>query len=113
MSLTLFEIIKVSLEKQEIIQVEEYLNRIEEINTKIENKLINLSYRLSKAIILKESKQQRERIKSELLLEEIANEEIIFYSHTIYAMLSLCELYIDELAKTNDKTFLKKLNQLV
>jgi len=112
LSFTLFYIIKVYSEKQELEQAEAYLNKLEVVNNEIKNELINLNYRLSKALFLKESKQQRERIKAEILFEEIANEEIIYYNHTIYAILSLCELYLEELTKTNDISYKEKLSTL-
>ena len=109
MSFTLFNIIKVYSEKQELEQAKEYLNKLETIDTEIKNDYINLNYKLSKALLLKDSKQQRDRIKAEILFEEIINKEIIFYNHSIYAILCLCELYLEELTKTNDISYKKKL----
>ncbi|MCE7742150.1 MAG: tetratricopeptide repeat protein [Candidatus Heimdallarchaeota archaeon] len=113
MTFTLFEIIRIFIEKKDIEQARFYFSKLEEINAQLENKHISLTFRLSEALLLINSELQRKRIKAEYLLEQIIEEPIIFFPYTMDAILSLSEFYLKELRLSGDTAFLSKLDILV
>ena len=113
MSFSLFELITIFTEKNKVEQSNFYFAKLKYVNDKLENRYVNLSYRLSEAMILLNSESHRNKIKAEYLLEQIIEEPIIFFPYTIDAISFLCEFYLNELIFTGDRGFLNKLNNLV
>lgn len=116
---TLFIMIQVSIDKGALHQAEQYLLRLQEINSQEENNLIHQRYRVAQALLLKTSNRARKKVKAEELFEEVTEEEVIEPTLTITAMLALCELLLDEIRAYGDskalqqaKTVVKKINVL-
>jgi len=116
---TLFVLIQVNIDKDAFHQAEQYLLRLQEINSQEENKLIHQRYRVAQALLFKTSNRARKKVKAEELLEEVTEEEVIEPTLTITALLALCELLLDEIRAYGDsealqqaKTVVKRLNVL-
>ncbi|MHA2249607.1 MAG: tetratricopeptide repeat protein [Candidatus Kariarchaeaceae archaeon] len=94
---SLFTLISLCLEMNKNELAQECMTDLEKIKQRNDNKLIDLSYKLSKALILKKQIRAKDKLESHLLFEQIINDEILDYQMTIFAMFNLCELLIEEL----------------
>jgi tetratricopeptide (TPR) repeat protein len=90
-----------------------YLKRLEEIDIKEENKYISQTFRLAKAIVLKESERVINLAEAQVLLQEIAHEEMISLENNVTANLNLCELLLQELRATGNEEVLRELKKLL
>jgi tetratricopeptide (TPR) repeat protein len=59
-------------------QAKDYLDQFKSIIDEIDNKPLLLNYRFSEALVLKISEQHRDRIKAELLFEQLLEEELTY-----------------------------------
>ncbi|MHA1461246.1 MAG: tetratricopeptide repeat protein [Promethearchaeota archaeon] len=89
------------------------LEQLEEINDKEDNKIIDLTYRYSKARVLKTSPRIHNRAKAEEIFKQIVQEEMIHGELTINSFLNLCELLLDELRTTNEIEVLNELENTI
>lgn len=93
-------------------QAKDYLEEYKSIVAEIENKPLLLNYRFSEAIVLKISKQQRDRIKAEVLFEQLLEEDLSYSLH-VNVLLNLSEFLLNELQNTDDETILEKVKKHV
>ena len=112
-SATISSIIEALVYKGDVERAQRYLGQLEEINDKEDNKTIDLAYRYSKARVLKASPRIHNRAKAEELFKQIIQEEMLLSETTINALLSLCELLLDELRITNETEVLKELQKVI
>lgn len=110
---SLFSLVIVALEKHSLELARRYLQRLQEINSQEENKIINQNYRVAKALVLKTSTRMRNRAKSEELLEQVVEEEILNFELVITALLHLCELLLIDLRLSGDPEVLSELQARV
>ncbi|MFX0183856.1 MAG: hypothetical protein ACFE95_12300, partial [Candidatus Hodarchaeota archaeon] len=96
-SITLFNMISVETQRNLIENSENYLKKLNEINDKENNMVINQIYRLAKALVLKTSDRVVKQAEAQQLFQEIADEEIIQHEINVIAMKNLCDLLIQEL----------------
>jgi len=99
----LCNIIESLILKGHVNQTQKYLGELKQINDQEDNEWIETMYLLSKADILKQSPRIHNRAKAEEILKQVVQREIIpSLDLTIGAIVSLCELLLDELRITND-----------
>jgi len=98
----LFYLFKLSIDKNDKKQAEEYLEQIRDIQKNEDNVLINLFYRTATAILLKNSDRPRNKIKAEEIFEKIVQEEIIYHELTVMSKIYLCELLLFELQVSSE-----------
>ncbi|MCH8906497.1 MAG: tetratricopeptide repeat protein [Candidatus Heimdallarchaeota archaeon] len=110
---SLYNMIILELENAKIEFAREYLDQLENINDKTQNKIIDLRYRLAEAIFNKRLGRTINRAKSQELLQTIAHEDLIDHELTVYAKLNLCDLLLTELKNTSDEDVLGEINFLV
>ncbi|MFX0209660.1 MAG: hypothetical protein ACFFDT_27010, partial [Candidatus Hodarchaeota archaeon] len=108
MSDTLFYLIIVSLDMENLDQAQMYLEQLKSCDTREKNKLINQRYRLANALVLKTSKRAKNIGKAQELLEQIANEEIVQHRLTVIALLNLFELLLQELQSSGEEEILEE-----
>ncbi|MHA1977503.1 MAG: tetratricopeptide repeat protein [Candidatus Hodarchaeales archaeon] len=90
--------------------ISSYLDEFQKINDKRRNiPMITQKYRLTKAIVLKNSNRLSDKMKALAIFQEIAKEEIVWYELTIAAMLNQSELLLFELKTTHDESVLKEV----
>ncbi|MFX0125193.1 MAG: tetratricopeptide repeat protein [Candidatus Hodarchaeota archaeon] len=94
-------------------KAQSYLQQFQEINAKEENKIISQRYRLAKALVLKNSKRAKMKVKSSETLEELISEEIIDHALTVRAMFELSELLIDELRAYEEEEVFYEVKELI
>ncbi|MFX1251045.1 MAG: tetratricopeptide repeat protein [Promethearchaeota archaeon] len=96
-SLPLFNLVQLSVLIESREQTHSYLQQLQKINDKEDNKYIRQRYHVANALVLKRSSRLRDRSKAEELFEQVAKEEIINHELTVMALLNLCDILIDEL----------------
>lgn len=115
-------LIKIALDKKSIDQAQKYLRRYREYLEK--NKITEdyPGYLLSKARVLLRSTRTRERAKAErFLIQEIERRDKIISRSTlgfpgaspIWAIIELCDYYLEELRSTNDLGILDDIIPLI
>ncbi len=107
------------LDVENIGKATTYLQSLQEIDKEIENKVLEITSKLSTALVLKKSENIQERMKAKELLKYIINEKDVEYQIVETAILNLCDLLIIELKKSEDyklldelKFFLDKLQEV-
>lgn len=86
---------------------QKHLEELQQLNDSETNKLVNIRYRIAKALVLKKSGRSRNRAKAEEILQRIVEEEIIEHEMSVLALLNLCELLLEELRAYGDLEIMK------
>ncbi len=113
MSRVYYGLIKISLEKNDLPSAHKYLAQLEEINQKIDSKLVDQQYRLSKAFVLKKSKRMLDKAQAFAIFKTLAHEEIVLHTFTVAAMLNLCEMLLFEIKSTKSQESFQELQALL
>ena len=108
----LYYLIFLAVDCKEHHKAEEYLALLAKINSSYPNKEVSQQFKVSTALLLKESSRSRNWIKAAEILEKVVQEEIVDYLITVDAMFLLFELLILELKQSADSEVLKEINNL-
>jgi len=106
-------LIQILIDKGDLERAQTSLHDLEQLNTKLKNKQINLMYLFDKALLLKTSSRALNRGKAEEILKQLLEEEVLVYESRLEALLNLCELLLTELSMTNDLEVLEELHQFI
>ena len=109
----LCDLIRLALGQQENSVANQWFQYLEEIETQTEHKYVNLSYRLAKALILKQSPRMHQKMQAQQILINIVAEDIINHEKTIIAMQNLCELLLDELKTYGEQEVLEEAKNII
>jgi tetratricopeptide (TPR) repeat protein len=93
-------------------EVEEYLQKLQEINTAEDNKIINQFFILAKANVLKSKDRIISKMEAQQLFKEIADEEMVKHEYTISAMLNYSELLLLELKTSGSDEVLREIKAI-
>ncbi|MFX0066396.1 MAG: hypothetical protein ACFFC7_29910, partial [Candidatus Hermodarchaeota archaeon] len=69
-----------------------------------ENKIFSQRQRVAEAFVLKISNRIIQRAKAQEILQQVTEEKLVYHEVAIVALLSLCELLLDELRAFDDPT---------
>ncbi|MCG3217295.1 MAG: tetratricopeptide repeat protein, partial [Candidatus Heimdallarchaeota archaeon] len=105
-------LIKFNVELGNVTKAKDYFESLNLINNEIDNEHVKQNHKFSEALILKESSNSRDRIKAELLFEQLIEEEAI-YPVLVEVLLNLCELLLTDLKETSNPDSLVKINTYV
>ncbi len=105
--------ITIALKKGDHERAKKYLQHLEQMNSQVKNKQINFVYRISKAVILKESSRFRDIVKAEKILKKIIEEEIFEFEITTSALINLCDILLGEFRLTNNLEILNEFEPLI
>jgi len=105
--------IDIALKKGDHEQAKNYFQHLEQINSQVKDKLVEISYRLYKALLLKASSRYRDMAKAEKILKKIVEEEIISLDYTLTALVNLCDILLGEFRVTNNLEILNELEPLI
>ncbi|MFX0000412.1 MAG: tetratricopeptide repeat protein [Candidatus Hodarchaeota archaeon] len=94
----------------DISQAKSYLEKFEKFNSQIVNDFADKCYRFCSALILKTSTRTHNRAKSEELLKNFIEEDIVFKTD---ALIQICDLYLTELRITNDLEILDDIQPYI
>jgi tetratricopeptide (TPR) repeat protein len=111
-AMSLFELISVTLDQGSLDVAQEYLQNLQQIDSLEKKKIISHQYRVARALFLKKRGTTRERGKAEMLLEQVAEEDVCRYQLTVTALLNLCELLLTEFRDNEDPDILKEVQRL-
>ncbi|MCK4382745.1 MAG: tetratricopeptide repeat protein, partial [Candidatus Lokiarchaeota archaeon] len=106
-------LIQVLIDMGDLERAQQYLHDLEQLNTRLKNKQINLLYLFNKALLLKASPRTRNRGKAEEILDLILEDEDSSFGLILEALINLCELLLTELRMTNDLEVLEEINPLI
>ena len=108
----LLNLLWIALEKEDSSSAEQYLHKLEQINERTDNKVINQRYRVAKALWFKSSKRARHKLEAEKILEEVINEEVGDYTLAVTAMIHLCDLLLNELKDSGEEELFGQIKEL-
>jgi tetratricopeptide (TPR) repeat protein len=110
---SLFYLILLNLDNNNIEQVKSYLQQLEEYKDQTSSQVFKNLFLLSKALVLKNSGRIRNLSEAENLLKSFTEREI--ETPIIYrlALVNLCEIYLEELKFTNDISIIDEINPLI
>ncbi|MFX0021417.1 MAG: tetratricopeptide repeat protein [Candidatus Hermodarchaeota archaeon] len=110
---SLFFLILTDLDKHSQKQAETNLAKLEEFADKSKSKVFDQLHMIAKALVLKNSGRIRNRTEAELLLKQIAEDEISTPQLYLMSLVNLSELFLEELEMTNNPEVLYELNPLI
>ncbi|MFX0125857.1 MAG: tetratricopeptide repeat protein [Candidatus Hodarchaeota archaeon] len=110
---TLSNLIHLAVIQKDFDTAQSRLDELQKINEKEKNKVIDQSYRLSKAVILRESDRVVKRAEAQQIFQQISEEEIINLDTTAEAMFNLCELLLLELQTSGSEEALNELKTIL
>ncbi|MFW9915016.1 MAG: tetratricopeptide repeat protein [Candidatus Thorarchaeota archaeon] len=109
----LYRLVELAIHETSPEAAQPYFHRLAEMNASGENKLVSQKYRLARALMLKTSGRIVKKGEAQILLQHIADEEIIKHDTTVEAMLNLCELLIAELGVSGNEEILTDIDSLL
>ena len=112
-TLPLFNLIDLSLDLGFLQKAQSYLQQLQEINTKNENRLISQRYRLAKALVLKSRRRAKMKAESSEILEGLIAEEMVDHTLSVRAMFELSELLLDELRAYGEEEVFYEVKELI
>jgi tetratricopeptide (TPR) repeat protein len=114
-----YNMIRVLLDKKLVDQTKEFLDRSQYYKEKVKGRVNDNFFELSKARILKASSRTRDRAQAEIILKNLIEKDISNKSmiNRLWGnfphLVTLCELYFEELKLTNDVEILDDIQPVV
>ncbi|MFX0007582.1 MAG: hypothetical protein ACFFAV_12745, partial [Candidatus Hermodarchaeota archaeon] len=112
-SSSLFYLILTNLDNKSQEQAELNLVKLEHFTNQSNSKVFDQVYMVAKALVLKSSGRIRNRTEAELLLKQITEDKIATPHLYLSALVSLSEIFLEELEMTNNSEVLEELNPLI
>lgn len=109
----LYNLIQLAILEGSLERAQKYLNSLQELDSREENKYISQVCRLAKAMILKTSDRFIKIAEAYLLLQGIAEEPSIRHSVTVEAKIGICELLILDLGISSNEDIIAELKDLL
>ena len=110
---TLDSLFHLALDKGDLEMAKQHLDHLEELKSQYDRKVIDLIYRVDKAVLLKTSPRALNRGKAEEMLKHIIAEEKVYYDVIIMALLNLCDLLVFDLRATGMLEIIDELNSYI
>jgi len=110
---TLFLIITVLIDKNALEEAKSHLNRILQLEKESDNRMISQYSQLAKGLILKQNPRIKEKVKAQELLKNLLADEDLFFDMKVIAMLSYCEILIEELKLYGAPEVLNQIKSLM
>lgn len=108
----LYNLILLCLDNNEPSLSQNYLQKLEGIKERVNNRIVNQKYLIGKALILKNSPRFRLKMKAIEILEKVVEEDVVDHNLTITAMIFLSDLLLYELKMTGEEEILIKVKEL-
>lgn len=106
---TLLLLITISIDKGNNNLADNYLGRLDKITKENESRYFDQTLKVGQALILKASSRPKKWIKAIELLESVVKDDILNHTLTVFAMINLCELLINEFSISGDTEVLLEL----
>jgi tetratricopeptide (TPR) repeat protein/predicted amidohydrolase len=112
MAVVLYHLVGAACDSNNPARAQLYLGKLEQINERMDSRLIDQTCRVARAVALKASKRARDKLLAQEILEEVVEEPITHHSLAVEAMLHLCDLYLLELKMTEEEEVLAEVTYL-
>ncbi|MBY8989095.1 MAG: tetratricopeptide repeat protein [Candidatus Lokiarchaeota archaeon] len=109
----LLRAIIIDLKKGDSEQAKKNFKHLEQVNSKVKEKEVEICYRLGKALILKNQLRFRSMGKAEKILKELIGEGVFLIDLTRTALVNLCDILLYEYRVTSNLEILNELEPLV
>jgi len=106
-------LIQILIDKGDHERAENSLRDLEQLNSQLKDKRINLLYCFDKALVLKLKSRALNRGKAEEILKELIKEEDLVYESRLMVLLNLCQLLLADLQITNEVEILEEIKPLI
>ncbi|MHA2035007.1 MAG: hypothetical protein ACW972_05050 [Promethearchaeota archaeon] len=119
MAFALYLLIYMGIERDFLDQSQEFLNQLKELEEKTDNKFVTYFYYITKGVLLVSSGRTRDLAEAETLLKTVVEDDAftalniqnLIQNHT--ATLHLCNLYLEELGKSNNSKIINDIEPLI
>ncbi|MGY5874972.1 MAG: tetratricopeptide repeat protein [Candidatus Thorarchaeota archaeon] len=111
-AIVLFQLVCITLENEKSLLSEDYLKKLQQINERTDNRIIDQRYRIAHALSHKAKKRVRDKLEAQGILEQVVSEDVLDHSVTITALIHLCELLLVELKMTEEEDVLREVKDL-
>ncbi|MCY3414001.1 MAG: tetratricopeptide repeat protein [Candidatus Heimdallarchaeota archaeon] len=91
---------------------EEYMNELVILNEKSDNQFIEQNARIAEAVILKTGNRLRERVQAQQIFEYVLTMDILEVEKSLFIMINLCELLIEEMSITGGEIIFDEIISL-
>ncbi|MHA1532580.1 MAG: tetratricopeptide repeat protein, partial [Candidatus Heimdallarchaeota archaeon] len=108
---TLLLLTTISVDKGDISLANNYLEKLGKITKEDESRYFKQTLKVGEALILKASSRPKKWIKAIEILETVVKEDILNHTLTVFAMINLCELLINEFSISGDTEVLLELEK--
>ncbi|MFX0166736.1 MAG: tetratricopeptide repeat protein [Promethearchaeota archaeon] len=109
----LLALLLINLDNNSREQAQENLKQLENLSVQHESILFEQGYLLGKASILKMSSRMRDHTDAERLLKQIVEHDIVFAQFHILAIVTLCDLLLEELSIYNNSEVIDEISPLI
>ncbi len=106
-----YQFIVLSLDNNDHSEAHNNYNLLCSINERDENKFVKLFTLISQALILKHTNRTKAKAQAQEIFEKIINQEILMVEITVFALLNLCEMLLNELKLYGDEDILIELRE--
>jgi tetratricopeptide (TPR) repeat protein len=113
MTFPLLALLLINLDNNSREQAQEYLKRLGNLSDQHESIVIEQGYLLGKALMLKTSSRIRDHTDAERLLKQIVDDDVHWPQFHILAIVSSCELLLEELSIYNNPEVLDEISLLI
>ncbi|MCE7736103.1 MAG: tetratricopeptide repeat protein [Candidatus Heimdallarchaeota archaeon] len=108
----LYHLISLMIESDDINSASEYLKELESYSRSQNHPHIRMYYRISKAIMLKNSPRMREKSQAQDIYQDIIEEDVILFDITVIALIDLSELLIAELKSFGEAEVMEEIKRI-
>ncbi len=112
-SKSLLSLVSIAIEKKNLEQARKFVEQLRQINKKEDNKAIDQRWKIGEAMLLKTHSRMKDKLKAQEIYLQIVEEDIIDHELTIIAMLSLCELLINEFKAFGETEVLQEIKNYI
>ena len=110
----LFNLLSLAILENDQSSKEQFLEKIKEVNSKLENSLINLIFQISRGLDLKQHDRMVKKAEAQQIFTNIANSNtLIHHEFKVIALKNLCELLLEELSSSGDQEVIDELKEFV
>ncbi|OLS26276.1 MAG: Photosystem I assembly protein Ycf3 [Candidatus Heimdallarchaeota archaeon LC_2] len=106
-----YKFIVLSLDINQHKEAVNYYKQLCSISVKDENKFVIAFKQIAQALILKNTNRTKTKAQAQEIFEEIINQEILMVELTVFALLNLCEMLLNELKLYGDEDILIELHE--
>ncbi len=111
-AVVLYHLIRLAIEMNDHSLTKHYLQKLQDIHLRSDNRVIDHRYRIATALSLRTSKRARDKLKAQEILEGVVKEELTDHSLTVTAMIHLSDLLLLELKMTGEEDVLNEIKHL-